>query len=223
MVVVFLASLLCGAANSFSQNAGSTSAPKKNAISLLISYHDFYDGHPMFQQKPKNAAGYKPVVKGLEYQRMIGSRWGFEAGFKVINHLYWDANDLGDVRGRRSTFWELNLLYRIWARKGVSLLLLGGPSLRFGSEEMLTAMDPRGWFYDFYRLRDPGITAGLRMQYDLPTTFTVPVLKNFTFAGEGKFTQIIWRYNSSLPNRTYYPNRSTRQMFTLQFGLGYRF
>ena len=84
-------------------------------------------------------------------------------------------------------------------------------------------MDPRGWFYDFYRLRDPGITAGLRMQYDLPTTFTVPVLKNFTFAGEGKFTQIIWRYNSSLPNRTYYPNRSTRQMFTLQFGLGYRF
>ncbi len=223
MVIVFAAFLLEGAANAFPQNVGSTSKSKKNSISILVSFHNFFDGHRMFQRKPENAGGYKPVVKGLEYQRLVSDHLGFVASAKFCNHAYWDEEEFGDVAGRGATFFEINAIYLIWKLRGVSLFGLLGPGFRYGNEGVLAAKNARERLYDFYKLRDPAITAGLRIQYDLPTTFTLPLIKNFTIAAESKFTQIIWRYNSSLPYRTFYPNRSTRQMFTLQFGLGYRF
>lgn len=220
--VVVAASLYWGAA-AYSQLPAPLVKSKKNAISFLFSYHNFFDGHPMFTRKPQNASGYKPVVKGLEYRRMFKERWGFFASFKVFDHLYWDANSFGDVRGRNGSFWDLNVLVQLWAYKGISVIGLAGPSFRYGIEGVFVARYFGERLNDFYKLRDPGVTAGLRLQYTFPSSFSVPVAKNLTAATDVKFMQIIWRYNSFLPYRTYYPNRSTRQMLTLQFGVGYRF
>lgn len=186
---------------------------KQNSISLLVSMHDYFDGNAVFERVTRY-----PVL-GLEYARQINHNWGFTIAtrFCIRDYEYTSPRffHVGSIRFRAALFTEANLIRRMYSYKGFGIYATAGLNYRYGEEVVNQGRNFGGEpISEIYYLRDPGIRAGLRLQQALPW--------NFLVASELAFTQYIWRYLKEWPYAQE-GKLSTRNMLTMQIGLGYRF
>ena len=192
--------------------------PKKNAFEVHALLHDFFDRNPIVQTKSIGAIGWTNLSYGLGYTRHWKAH-GIEATARAFHIQYYEVlrgpKPPGWVYGRYGYIFELLYTYRFAEIKRMEFRALLGANFRYGDEHQVVSYGPLDILPEFYELRDPGITGGLRGVQLLPW--------NFQVSGELKYTFYVYRHTKPRDYMRQYTDGTTRHMLTMQLGIGYRF
>ncbi len=210
--------LACNGLFAQARDSSSTHKQRYNTISVLLSSHDFFDESPIVQRPTSGSIGWMNLAFGLEYARQLDEKNGLILSTTICNINNWYGTyprQAGDINFRVAYFFESCYQRQLLHNRHNSLSGIAGVNFRIGEENTLISRTSYEVNSYSYNLRDVGITAGARGTKDL--------ISNFVISGELKFTQYIYRHALHQAQVLEFPNRPTRNMLTLQFGLGYRF
>jgi hypothetical protein len=196
----------------------SADGSKANTVSLIVSLHDFFDGNGILHLDQEGQALWTNAGWGIDFARYCNAQWGWYGSVKYYHAAYYyqpTPLQAGDVFKREVILTEGGIQRCLLSSRRTKVSGLGGLQFRLGEEPIVVAHGNFDVLLDEYPLRDLGISGGLRGQQVL--------VWNFVLAGEVKFTQYLWRFENGKDHAIRYPNRSTRNMLSLQMGLGYNF
>jgi hypothetical protein len=157
------------------------------------------------------------LAVGIEYARRLDRKNGLLASvtFVPLIYAFGDKERFGgDVVYRTLYLMALSYRRRLLAVDALSVDGFLGVNFRAGHESVLLAVYGREAVYHSYPLRDWGLSAGCRGSYALHPRLEL--------GAQLKMTTYLIRYGKLRDDPFDFPNRPTRNMLTLQLGLGYR-
>jgi hypothetical protein len=224
-VSITIASLLLVAiqlatSSGFTQSASSTPRQKNknNTLSIITSLHEFFDGSPIMQAYRPKGIGWTNLAFGLEYDRKIAGRHGFilATTFAAIRYYSPYVHKAGDMVDRGGLLFDGAYQYRFYQTTRNQIAALLGVNFRYGYEDAAAALYVNHIVLHSYDLADLGISLGVRGSHVL--------FSNFVLTGDLRYAQYVY-VHSPFANQygLVLHNRPTRNMLTLQLGLGYQF
>jgi hypothetical protein len=221
LLMILVAALMMAATKASPQNKAENVQPKlsKNCITFSLSNREHFDGSPYMQPRYFGRRGWMKLGMGLEYSRMIGSQSGLSLSINsLLANYYIDAQNplqVGDVVRRDGGLLELDYNRKLATLGEWPVYGLLGFNYRFGYESVFVYEYFSEIKSTWYILKEPGISVGLRTSRHL--------FWRLELNGLIKFTQFFLRYDDGSAHGDHYFNRSTRNMLTMQLGLGFRF
>ncbi len=164
-----------------------------------------------------------PATLGLQYSRALES--GGEVRLSAMGYF----RNYGEVPNeKRGTVFWLRRMYEVLSlgyvrplmrNRQLALKVLGELNYR-GGDEVLIEFFPLAYegLGEGFLLRDVGASIGVRVEKTC--------LSDFVISGEAKYTRFIYRYSDATESFLYVDggyDGPPIDVFTLQFGLGYRF
>lgn len=193
--------------------------PSPNCIALTLATREHFDGTPLIQIRHAGLPTWMNIGLGLEYSRKIGLRHGLSVSIAGQSTRYYFDNvyprKMGDVIERGGFFFEVAYWMKLLQYKHWQFDALMGVQYRHGLEFVLNDLSPTEINSTWYNLREPGISVGFKANRLL--------FWRIEFNSAVKFTQYFFRFDDGSLHGQNYPNRSTRNMLTIQAGLGFRF
>lgn len=152
---------------------------------------------------------------GLTYKRKVDKYNSISASLSYLHTTdlsgpdreLWDA---GEFLKRTMLLIEANHLHSLFHKKSVKLQLSSGLDFRYGKEVYHTTKDQA----DRYRLKDFGLSVGFGAEIEL--------FWDTYFSSKVEYTRFLYTYAKNQPKIKIDPG-PTKNMLSLQIGLGYRF
>ena len=200
---------------------------KKNSLEFFFPVCDFLDGSPtnwgiLVPGSAPSKIGQKviPRTYGLQFVRILSPKVRMRAS---LLRYYMEYPDGVDIKARdvlRRDFGSLSFgyQYQLFKQSSFSLYGLAEATYRLGDESVhITYSIPIRWerLLETIILSDVGVSAGLRVEQNLPC--------NFFLSMESLFTQFVFLWPSERLASYTPPIKASPHLLTCKVALGYRF
>ena len=191
----------------------------RSCLTLSLCHRSYLDGAPFIQVRYPFKPKWLNTCFSLGFTQQLGIRNAIHISVSNSRAIYYvdDSypSEPGDVTERNGLLLELSFYRLLTVAKDWHAYAMLGASYRRGSEFVFRYRYLNELNVSWYNLRDPGIHLGLFVKR--------PLFWRLNLDLQLKFTQFFLRFDDGTVHGEHYVNRSTRNMLSIDTGLGFNF